>query len=131
MNGSVSGENITIGDGVVILGAVIGQTSIKLGNGVTIRDHVFYSRTHCRRWESLRWISGWGKDHNGHHNTVASGRIIIPNEDSKNNIKGPIRSPYPGCNNCPKADSLGGSDDVEDLARRLSCNFFKEHNKIW
>ena len=37
--GSVSGENITIGDGAV-LGAVIGQTSVTIGNGVTIRDHV-------------------------------------------------------------------------------------------
>ena len=123
--GSVSGENITIGDGVVILGAVIGQTSVNLGNGVTIRDHVFTPDLTAGDGNLFGGLVVGERITMGHHNTVASGRIIIPNDASKNNIKGPIRSPYPGCNNCPKSDSLGGSDDVEDLARRLSCNFFK------
>ena len=113
-----------IGDGAIILGAVIGQQSVKIGNGVTIRDRV---PPHLDAGDGNLFGGLIVGDlmKMGRLNTVASGRIMIPTNENKVNIASPIRSPYPGCNNCPYSDELGGSDDVEDYGRRLSCHLFK------
>jgi len=123
--GSVSGENIVIGDGAIILGAVIGQQSVKIGNGVTIRDHVFTPHLDAGDGNLFGGLIVGDLMKMGRLNTVASGRIMIPTNENQVTIASPIRSPYPGCNNCPYSDQLGGSDDVEDYGRRLSCHLFK------
>ena len=123
--GSVSGEHIVIGDGAIILGAVIGQQSVKIGNGVTIRDHVFTPQLDAGDGNLFGGLIVGDLMKMGRLNTVASGRIMIPTNENKVTIASPVRSPYPGCNNCPYSDQLGGSDDVEDYGRRLSCHLFK------
>lgn len=123
--GSVSGEHIVIGDGAIILGAVIGQQSVKIGNGVTIRDHVFTPHLEAGDGNLFGGLIVGDLLKMGRLNTIASGRIMIPANEIQVNIASPIRSPYPGCNNCPYSDQLGGSDDVEDYGRRLSCHLFK------
>lgn len=123
--GSVSGEHIVIGDGAIILGAVIGQQSVKIGNGVTIRDHVFTPHLDAGDGNLFGGLIVGDLMNMGRFNTVASGRVMIPTNENQVNVASPIRSPYPGCNNCPHSDQLGGSDDVEDYGRRLSCHLFK------
>jgi len=123
--GSVSGEHIVIGDGAIILGAVIGQQSVKIGNGVTIRDHVFTPDLDAGDGNLFGGLVVGESIQMGRLNTVASGRIMIPTDKNSIGIQSPIRSPYPGCNNCQYADQLGGSDNVEDYGRRLSCHLFK------
>lgn len=123
--GSVSGEHIVIGDGAIILGAVIGQQSVKIGNGVTIRDHVFTPHLDAGDGNLFGGLIVGDLMNMGSFNTVASGRVMIPTNENHVNVASPIRSPYPGCNNCPHSDQLGGSDDVEDYGRRLSCHLFK------
>ena len=122
--GSVSGENITIGDGAVVLGAVIGQTSVTIGNGVTIRDHVVTPSLKAGDGNLFGGMLVGGDLALGDLNTIASGRILIPADSERCTVKGRIRSPYPGCNNCPHSNQLGGGDDIEDYGRRLSCHLF-------
>ncbi len=123
--GSVSGEDVIIGDGAVVLGAVIGQKSVKIGNGVTIRDHVCTPRLQMGDGNLVGGLVVGENAQIGKVNTVASGRILLPGQRENVKISDAIRSPYPGCNNCPKASELGGSDEIEDYGRRLSCHFHK------
>ena len=126
--GSVSGEDIVIGDGAVILGAVIGQKSVTIGNGVTIRDHVCTPRLNMGDGNVVGGLVVGEYVEIGKLNTVASGRMLLPSQSENVHISDSIRSPYPGCNNCPKANELGGSNEIEDFGRRLSCHFHKSIN---
>ena len=128
IEGAVSGKDIEIGDGVVILGPVVAQRSLKIGNAVTIRDYAISPEVTIGNGCLLGGLIAAKKIESGDFNTIASSRILLPGDQSNWSIMGDIRSPYPGCNNCPQADKLGGYDSATDLGRRLSCNYFSSIN---
>ncbi len=125
IQGSVCGADISIGDGVVILGPVIAQNSLKIGNGVTIRDSVVAPNVEIGDGCVIGGLVAVKSIKMGNLNTVAASRIVLPAANSNWDIRDDIRSPYPGCNSCPHADKLGGDDSGVDFGRRLSCHLFK------
>jgi carbonic anhydrase/acetyltransferase-like protein (isoleucine patch superfamily) len=128
IQGSVCGADVEIGDGVVVLGPVIAQNSLKIGNGVTIRDYAVAPEIEIGDGCVLGGLIATKKIQMGSLNTVAASRIVLPEANSDWDIRGDIRSPYPGCNSCPHAAQLGGSDSGVDFGRRLSCHLFKTLN---
>jgi len=126
IEGSVSGENIVIGDGVVILGPVIAQSSLKIGNCVTIRDYAISPNIEIGDGCLIGGVISYDSFKCGTLNTIASSKLLLPSSKSSWKIDGDIRSPYPGCNNCPSKSQLGGDDSPLDYGRRLSCHLFSE-----
>jgi hypothetical protein len=126
IEGSVAGENITIGDGVVILGPVIAQSSLTIGNGVTIRDYAVSPKIELGNGCLIGGIISYESFKCGTLNTIASSKLLLPDSKTSWEIGGDIRSPYPGCNNCPSKSQLGGNDSPLDYGRRLSCHLFSE-----
>ena len=87
---------------------MIGQQSVKIGNGVTIRDHVFTPQLDAGDGNLFGGLIVGDLMKMGRLNTVASGRIMIPTNENKVTIASPVRSLYP-LNNCPYSDQMGGS----------------------
>ncbi len=129
IEGAVSGNDVEIGDGVVILGPVVAQGSLRIGNAVTIRDYAISPEVVIGEGCLLGGLIASKKVEIGKLCTIASPRIILPVDIPNWSIHGEVRSPYPGCNNCPKSDELGGSDSAMDYGRRLSCNYYSTIKK--
>jgi len=119
IEGGVFGRNVTIGDGVVILGPVVASKSLSVGNCVTIRDHV---RAPIAKIGDGCLIGGLVCDKSitcGKLLTIASSYIILPKNIEGWGIPHSIRSPYNGCDKCPYEDRLG-PDSI--IARKLACH---------
>lgn len=123
IEGGVSGKNVIIGDGVVILGPVVALESVQIGNRVSVRDQVYSPSVNIGDGCLLGGVIAENKLDIGVLNTVASGSIVVPKEKENMNTNGPIRSPYPGCNNCPNSEYFEGPSKI---ARMLSCHFFAD-----
>jgi hypothetical protein len=98
---------------------------LKIGNGVTIRDYAVAPEIEIGDGCLLGGLIAAKKIRMGALNTVAASRIVLPAANSDWNIRGDVRSPFPGCNSCPHATQLGGSDSGVDYGRRLSCHLYK------
>ena len=125
IEGGVSGRNVTIGDGVVILGPVLAIESLTIGNNVTIRDHV---RAEDVKMGDGCLIGGLQVKNSfscGKLTTIASSQILLPVNPQMVSIDGQIRSPYPGCNNCPEQAFFSNGSEIP---RKLSCHYFAERN---
>lgn len=125
IEGGVSGRNVTIGDGVVILGPVIALESLIIGNNVTIRDHVRAEDVNMGDGCLIGGLQVKNSFSCGKLTTIASSQILLPINPQMISIDGQIRSPYPGCNNCPKQTFFSNGSEV---ARKLSCHFFAERD---
>jgi acetyltransferase-like isoleucine patch superfamily enzyme len=126
IQGSICGDNVEIGDGVIVLGPVIAQESLTLGNGVTVRDYLVSPSVSIGDGCLVGGIIASNKFMSGQLNTVAASSIVLPEDNSALDIRGDIRSPYPGCNSCPHKEKLGGDDSGVDYGRRLSCHLYSK-----
>lgn len=124
IQGSVCGADVELGDGVVVLGPVIAQNSLKIGNGVTIRDYAISPHVEIGDGCLLGGLIAAKSVKIGDLNTVASSKIVLPADRSAWDIRSDIRSPYPGCNNCPHKARFGGDASNVDFGRLLSCHLF-------
>jgi carbonic anhydrase/acetyltransferase-like protein (isoleucine patch superfamily) len=124
IQGAVCGQNITLGDGVVVLGPVFAQKKLTLGNGVTIRDYAVAPRVEIGDGCLLGGLVATNEISIGDHNTIAASRIVLPADASARNVRGSVRSPYPGCNNCPHLDKVGAAETAAGYGRRLACHLF-------
>ena len=126
IEGGVSGSDVTIGDGVVILGPVIASESIKLGNNVTIRDHVSAPNIEIGDGCLIGGLQAQRNFKSGTLNTIAASQILLPLDSSKIDVSSDIRSPFPNCNSCPYDSTFGNGAGI---ARKLACHHFAERSK--
>jgi len=129
IDGGVSGANVVIGDGVVILGPVLAKEKITIGNNVTIRDHIAAPEVEMGDGCLIGGLQAQNKLQCGKFNTIAASQILIPLDNKQINLESDIRSPYPGCNSCPYDPIFDGNSEI---ARKLSCHLFatREGNKV-
>ena len=123
IEGGVSGSNVIIGDGVVILGPVVAHESIKIGNNVTIRDHVSAPDIELGDGCLIGGLQAQTKFKCGLLNTISASQILLPMDTTNIDIHSGIRSPYPACNSCP-SDSVFETNS--GIARKLACHLFAE-----
>ena len=121
IDGGVSGRNVTIGDGVVILGPVIATENIEISNNVTIRDHVSAPNIKIGNGCLIGGLQAIGKLSIGEYNTISASQIIISSNPEQVDSKFNVRSPYPGCNHCPFDSQFQGESVI---ARKLGCHLF-------
>lgn len=125
IEGGVSGSNVVIGDGVVILGPIIAQESIKLGNNVTVRDHVSAPDIEIGDGCLIGGLQAQNRFKSGQLNTIAASQILLPLDSSKVEAVSDIRSPYPNCNSCPYDSTF---ESGSGIARKLACHLFAERS---
>ena len=129
IEGGVSGRNVTIGDGVVILGPVLAVGSLTIGNNVTIRDHVRAEEVQMGDGCLIGGLQVRDSLSCGRLTTIASSQILLPINPEMISVDGQIRSPYPGCNDCPEQNIFSSGSEIP---RKLSCHFFaeRENNQV-
>jgi len=125
IEGGVAGRNVTIGDGVVILGPVLALDNCVIGKNVTVRDTVAANNVTIGDGCMVGGLQADLTLNVGELVTIASSHILIPSNGDKVSINGPIRSPYPGCNSCPY-DSFFESE--MKVARKLACHMHAERS---
>ena len=123
IEGGVSGRNITIGDGAVILGPVIATGTCVIGKNVTIRDIVAANSLAVGDGSLLGGLHVRKKLTLGEFITIASAQIAIPSNPELVLTPHRVRSPFPGCNSCPKAQFFEGPSRIP---RQLACQFHAE-----
>ena len=121
IDGAVSGRNVRIAKGVVVLGPVIASESIELDDFVTVRDHVSAPIVHIGNGCLIGGLQAKNTLSIGELNTIASAQILIPENLSQVDCKHDVRSPYPNCNSCPYDQEFAGPNET---ARKLSCHNF-------
>jgi len=126
IEGGVSGANVVIGDGVVILGPVIAQESIKIGNNVTIRDHVSAPDIDIGDGCLIGGIQAQRSFKCGKLNTISASQILLPINSTSIEIDSDIRSPYPACNSCPHESTFSSGSEI---ARKLGCHLHAERSE--
>ena len=129
IEGGISGRNVEIGDGVVVLGPVIATGSCTIGKNVTIRDVVVANTLTVGDGSLLGGIHVRDQLTLGEFITIAAARIAIPNNPQLLVSPYKVRSPFSGCNTCPKAIFFEGENQIP---RQLACHFYAERsdNKI-
>ena len=125
IDGGVSGTNVIIGDGVVILGPVIAQESVTIGNNVTIRDHVSAPDVELGDGCLIGGLQAHRKFKCGKLNTISASHILLPIDSTMVEVLSDIRSPYPACNSCPHDSTFDGGSEI---ARKLACHLFAERS---
>ena len=125
IDGAVSGRNVKIGNGVVILGPVIATEKIEISNNVSIRDHVSAPNVIIGDGCLIGGLKARKTLSIGEFNTISASQILIPNNPEQVDSKFKIRSPYPGCNACPYDSQFS---DLPAIARKLGCHLFATRN---
>ena len=125
IDGAVSSDEVHIGDGALILGPVSASSRIVLGAGVTVRDHVMAPEVVVGDGCLIGGLIATNEVTVGNLCTVASSYLILPSDRKMWHFSGPIRSPDPGCDNCPQEDFFGTGPST---ARKLACHLHAEHN---
>lgn len=120
IEGGISGRDVTIGDGVVVLGPVIATGTCTIGKNVTIRDTVVANSLSMGDGSLVGGLHIRKELTLGEFITIAAAQIAIPNNPEKIEIPYPVRSPFPGCNNCPKLEFFEG---MSQIPRQLACHF--------
>ena len=123
IDGGVSGRNIKIGNGVVILGPVIATEKIEISNNVSIRDHISAPNIIIGSGCLIGGLQAQKTLSIGEYNTISASQILIPSNPEQVDSKFKIRSPYPGCNSCPYDSHFA---DQSEIARKLGCHFFAQ-----
>jgi hypothetical protein len=121
IEGGVAGRNVTIGDGVVILGPVIGLESCRIGENVTVRDAVSAPNVKINNGCMIGGLQAEFELEIGDLVTIGASQILIPSNQNQVSINHPIRSPFPGCNNCPQNAIFDGETEI---ARKLACHLY-------
>tara|TARA_B100000405_G_C16704281_1_gene417292 strand:- start:358 stop:1293 length:936 start_codon:yes stop_codon:yes gene_type:complete len=124
IEGGVSGDEVYIGDGALILGPVVASSKIVIGKGVTIRDHVMAPEVTVGDGCLLGSLIASSHVAIGRLCTVSSSYLILPNSRENWNFSGPIRSPDMNCDYCPEDDFFGTGPST---VRKLACHYFSEH----
>ncbi len=127
IEGGISGDEVYIGDGVLVLGPVSALNKIVIGKGVTIRDHVMAPEVIVGDGCLLGGLIATNEVSIGNLCTIASSYIVLPNNRENWKISGPIRSPDSGCDNCPQDDFFGTGPSI---ARKLACHFYSDHRAL-
>lgn len=128
IDGAVSGRNVKIAKGVVILGPVIASESIEIDDFVTVRDHVSAPIVKIGDGCLIGGLQAKNSLYVGKFNTISSAQILIPENLAQVDCKHDIRSPYPNCNSCPYDEEFIGYNEI---ARKLGCqNFAKISGEI-
>ena len=120
IEGAVAGRNVTIGEGVVILGPVIATEKCTIGKNSTIRDIVDANKLTVEDGVLLGGLHVDGELTLGQFITIAASQIAIPVNSDLISASGPVRSPYPGCNNCQYQSYFEGDSSIP---RKLACHF--------